>query len=148
MKRVFKYIHRLEKKWLDKRMYKSLWYFWIKFVVLSPLLLISLLERGAQILYKLATQGKIDRPDKPPVVLANIIQGFANLAFENEQVETMAIKRAGICAECPAAVKTGAYSVVKDNRTTNIQGMKCNDCGCNLSAKVRSVHDYCPRGKW
>jgi hypothetical protein len=148
MKWIFKYIHKLEKKWLDKRVYKSIWYFWIKLVVLSPLLLISLLERGAQILYKLATQGKIDRPDKPPVVLANIVQGFANLAFENEQVEAMAVKRASICAECPAAVKAGVYSVVKDNRTTNIQGMKCDDCGCNLSAKVRSVHDYCPRGKW
>ena len=40
------------------------------------------------------------------------------------------------------------YSVVVDNRTKDIQGMKCGDCGCNLSAKVRSERDNCPRGKW
>ena len=148
MKRVFKYIHKLEKRWFDRAVYRSTWYLWIKFVVLSPLLLIGLLERGAYIVYQLVAKGKVDRPDKPPVVLANIIQGFANLAFEDEQIEAMAMKRAAICAECPAAVKTGMYSVVKDNRTTNIQGMKCDDCGCNLSAKVRSIHDSCPRGKW
>tara|TARA_S200002703_G_scaffold11561_1_gene10522 strand:- start:4093 stop:4338 length:246 start_codon:yes stop_codon:yes gene_type:complete len=81
-------------------------------------------------------------------VLANIVAGFGNLAFPDEQVEAMALKRASICADCPAAQETGVYSIIKDNRTQQIQGMKCADCGCNLSAKVRSVSDSCPRGKW
>jgi len=109
--------------------------------VLWPAVLVSLLER-------LITKSKIPRKDKPPIVLANIVSGFKNLAFPNKEVEEMAMKRAAICAQCPSAQKTGIYSVVVDNRTTNIQGMKCTDCGCNLSAKVRSLHDYCPQGKW
>ena len=82
------------------------------------------------------------------IKLGNIISGFANLAFPNEEVEKIAIARAEVCARCPFAVKTGLYSVVKDSRTVTIQGMKCNECGGNLSAKVRSISDTCPVGKW
>jgi len=80
--------------------------------------------------------------------LGNIISGFTNLAFPNEEVEKLAFERAEVCARCPFAMKTGLYSVVKDSRTVTIQGMKCTECGCNLSAKVRSVSDTCPVGKW
>jgi len=79
---------------------------------------------------------------------SNIVSGFTNLAFPNEEVEKIAKTRAEICAGCPFATKTGMYSVVRDNRTVTIQGMKCDKCGCNLSAKVRSIHDTCPVGKW
>ena len=82
------------------------------------------------------------------IKLGNIISGFTNLAFPNEEVEKIAIARAEVCARCPFAVKTGLYSVVKDSRTVTIQGMKCSECGCNLSAKVRSISDTCPVGKW
>jgi len=80
--------------------------------------------------------------------LGNIISGFTNLAFPNEEVEKIAVSRAEVCARCPFAMKTGLYSVVKDSRTVTIQGMKCTECGCNLSAKVRSISDTCPVGKW
>jgi len=80
--------------------------------------------------------------------LSNIVSGFANLAFPDQEVEKLAMQRADICARCPFAQKTGVYSVVKDSRTIQIQGMKCNQCGCNLSAKVRSINDTCPVGKW
>ncbi len=80
--------------------------------------------------------------------LKNIIDGFSNLAFPNEEVEAIAMTRADICAACPSATKMGVYSVIADNRTKVIQGMKCSECGCNLSAKVRSVNDTCPLGKW
>jgi hypothetical protein len=90
------------------------------------------------------------KPKEPIIKLnfANIVDGFSNLAFPNEEVEKLAKSRAEICAACPSAVKTGIYSIVADNKTKQIQGMKCDRCGCNLSAKVRSVHDTCPLGKW
>ena len=90
------------------------------------------------------------KPKKPTMKLnfRNIVDGFSNLAFPNEEVEKLAKSRAEICAACPSAVKVGVYSVVVDNRTKQIQGMKCDRCGCNLSAKVRSIHDTCPLGKW
>jgi len=141
LKKFFGYIVYWEKQHLSKKTRKSKWYFWLKLVVLWPAVLVSLLER-------LITKSKIPRKDKPPIVLANIVSGFKNLAFPSKEVEEMAMKRAAICAQCPSAQKTGIYSVVVDNRTANIQGMKCTDCGCNLSAKVRSLHDYCPQGKW
>ena len=141
MKKFFGYIKYWEKQYLSKKTRKSEWYFWLKLLILWPAVLIGLIERA--IFHK-----KIPRGDKPPIVLANIVAGFTNLAFPSKDIEAMAMKRAAICAECPAAQKTGIYSVVVDKRTKNIQGMKCADCGCNLSAKVRTVHEHCPRGKW
>ena len=141
MKKFFGYIKYWEKQYLDKKIRKSKWYLWLKLIILWPAVLIGLVER-------FIIKSKIPRKDKPPIVLANIVSGFKNLAFPSKEVEEMAMKRAAICAQCPSAQKTGMYSVVVDNRTTNIQGMKCADCGCNLSAKVRSLHDYCPQRKW
>lgn len=141
MKKFFGYINKWEKQHLSKKTRKSRWYFWLKLLLLWPAVLIGVVER-AIIKYK------TPKEDKPPIVLANIVSGFANLAFPSKDVEEMAMKRAAICAICPAAKKTGIYSVVVDKRTTNIQGMKCTDCGCNLSAKVRAVADHCPRNNW
>lgn len=144
MKHFFKYINRFEKLYLSREVRKSTWYFFVKLIILSPFVLLGLIERGVKSIF----HGKIERADKPPIVFSNIVSGFANLAFPDEQVESLAMKRARICSECPSAQKTGVYSVVVDNRTKDIQGMKCADCGCNLSAKVRSVSDSCPQGKW
>ncbi len=141
MKKFFGYINSWEKRYLSKKVRKSKPYFWLKLIVLWPAVLMGIIER-AIIKYK------TPQVDKPPIVLANIISGFANLAFPSKDVENMAMKRAAICAQCPAAQKTGIYSVIKDKRTTKIQGMKCNDCGCNLSAKVRAIADHCPRNNW
>lgn len=141
MKTFFRYINGWEKQYLSKEIRKSRWYFWLKLLLLWPAVLVGAIER-AIINYKKPKQ------DKPPVVLANIVSGFANLAFPNKDVEEMAMKRAAICSVCPAAKKTGIYSIVKDKRTAKIQGMKCSDCGCNLSAKVRAVADHCPRNNW
>jgi len=136
--RIFTLIHKLEKRLFSRKVYKSRWFFVLKIILLFPLVLIRLLGRV-----------RFNRPNNnSPIVLANIISGFSNLSFPNEQIENMALKRAAICSVCPAAQKSGLYSIIKDKRTKQIQGMKCDDCGCNLSAKVRSEHDYCPRGKW
>lgn len=137
MKRIFTLIHKVEKKLLPRKVYKSKWFFVLKVIIFFPLVLLRVLGRI-----------KFNRPNNSPIVLANIVSGFGNLAFPNEQAESMALKRAAICSVCPAAQKSGVYSIIKDERTKQIQGMKCVDCGCNLSAKVRSEKDFCPRGKW
>ena len=144
MKQIAKWITRLEKRYLSNSVRKSLLYNIPKAVLISPLLLLILITEGISRIVPKRSEDEQKSPSK----LLNIISGFANLSFPNQQVEEMAMKRAAICSSCPAAEKTNIYSVVVDNRTKDIQGMKCSDCGCNLSAKVRSEHDNCPRGKW
>lgn len=148
MKRIFKHINRFEKQHYPKIRRKN-WYLCIKLIVLLPLVIIAQIQHTFQRLQSKRKGGlKLRRKDKSPIVLANIVSGFTNLTFPNEAIEKLAHKRASICADCPAAEKVGVYSIIVDNRTKNIQGMRCSDCGCNLSAKVRSERDYCPRGKW
>ncbi len=138
MKKIFTLIHKAEKRLFSRKVYRSRWFFVLKVIIFFPLVLLRILGRI-----------KFERSNSnSPIVLTNIISGFGNLAFPNEQTENMALNRAAICSTCPAAQKTGVYSIVKDNRTKQIQGMKCADCGCNLSAKVSSEKDNCPRGKW
>ena len=92
---------------------------------------------------------KLKRKNKPTIVLQNIIAGWTNLMLHNEVAERTAMHRANICAECPAAkFSGGVHTIVVDNRTTQVRGLVCTDCGCPLSAKVRSDGDYCPRGLW
>tara|TARA_R110001632_G_scaffold130303_1_gene244383 strand:+ start:1491 stop:1916 length:426 start_codon:yes stop_codon:yes gene_type:complete len=141
MKRLFKKISRIERRYIPKVRVSKV-YLWIKLIVLSPLVLLD------RVIVLVKSGGRIERKDKPDIVIANIIDGFSHLAFPDKGVEELATKRASICAQCPFAVKTSKYSVVVDNRTKDIQGMACSACGCNLSAKVRSVREYCPKGKW
>ena len=141
MKSLFKYIARLERKYIPTTR-KSRAYLWIKLVLLSPLVLLD------RLIKLINSGGRIERKDKPDVVIANIIDGFSHLAFPDKDIEQLATKRANICAGCPFASKTSKYSIVVDNRTKEIQGMACTACGCNLSAKVRSIREYCPKGKW
>jgi hypothetical protein len=95
------------------------------------------------------TKGKGQKSEYKRLVLSNIIAGWSNLAFPDPQVEALAKKRAEICASCPFAVFVdGIHTVVKDNKTENIRGLKCGKCGCPLSAKVRAPHDSCPEGRW
>lgn len=85
---------------------------------------------------------------KIEVRYSNIVEGFANHIFDNPQMEVVAKQRAKICATCPFAKQSNVMKVViVDNKTKEIQGLYCDACGCNLSAKVRS-NTYCPKGKW
>lgn len=141
-KAIFKRIHRLERKYIPNLKYNRT-YKKVSKVVLFPLALITYYLDVAFM------STKRRRPAKTKSInLKNIVDGFTNLAFPSPEVEAVAVKRAQICAECPFAVKTGIYSVVVDNKTKAIQGMKCSQCGCNLSAKVRSMNDTCPLGEW
>lgn len=142
---VFRRIRKLEKRFIpnlrNNKKYRK-----ITFILLIPVALTT------HYIDKLIAYYRRSKPtiknNNHKINLSNIISGFTNLAFPNEEVEKIAIARADVCARCPFAVKTGLYSVVKDSRTVTIQGMKCTQCGCNLSAKVRSISDTCPVGKW
>lgn len=144
---VFKAINRWERRNVKRKHYKSTWYFFVKLMLLLPLLLVNKIMQGAAFIYNLS-RGRVNRTSKPDIVFSNIIAGFAGLAFPNEKTEALATRRAEVCAQCPSAVESGLYTAIHDKRTTKIQGMRCDECGCNLSAKVRSVNDYCPLGKW
>lgn len=50
-------------------------------------------------------------------------------------------RRATICMNCPAAQHSTLLELVKDE-LKEIQGLKCLDCGCPLSPKIRST-DIC-----
>lgn len=142
---MFKKIRRFERKHLTHTRKKD-WYMILRTIILLPFVI------GAYLWYSVAKLfgGPKLKKDKPlhKIKLANIVAGFGNLAFPNPEVEVIAMKRAEVCAECPNAVPSGIYNVIADNKTKQIQGMKCDMCGCALSAKVRSVNDTCPRGKW
>ena len=148
MRRVFKTIKQLEVRHLSYKHRRSTWYLIAKIVLLFPLIAVGALELGVMRLVAKIKSSRIKRNGKPDIVFSNIVAGFTGLAFPNEKTEVLAKRRAEICAQCPSAVESGLYTAIVDNRTTQIQGMKCDECGCSLSAKVRSSKDYCPLGKW
>ena len=58
--------------------------------------------------------------------LKSILEGWKNVIWKNPQVEKIAHDRAEICAKCDC----------------NDKGW-CNDCGCPIIAKARSLSEYC-----
>jgi len=80
--------------------------------------------------------------------LKAIVMGFKNFAFANKEIEELAVKRAMICALCPFAVETMLKQILPDDTIKEIEGLKCSDCGCILSAKVRQRIESCPQNKW
>jgi hypothetical protein len=142
-----KKIRQWERQYIPNHRKKN-WYIILKVIVLMPIILI-----GTGItLFKnnVIKVMRFERDGKPDVVLENIIAGWSNLIFGNPAVEEMAIKRAKICAECPSAQFSGGiyYLTTIDQKTKQVRGLSCGECGCALSAKVRSVGDTCPLGKW
>lgn len=125
--------------------------FWF---LLPAMLVVTILEwlefrfNGLSKHFQRKKRKKLEKNPEYKIKITNIIDGFAGLAFPNKQTEEMATRRAEICAACPHAKTFGAYTAIIDNKTKSIQGMKCDLCGCALSAKVRSRNDSCPDGKW
>lgn len=139
-------IPRLERKYIPK-LSKKKSYKKIKLIILMPFVLP--LYGMTQAVKYLGKVLKIKRKNKPDIILKNIIAGWTNLVLHNPVKEETAMKRANICATCPAAkFSGGVHTVVVDKKTTQIRGLVCSDCGCPLSAKVRADYDYCPRGLW
>jgi aspartate carbamoyltransferase regulatory subunit len=77
-----------------------------------------------------------------------IVSGFKNYVFPNKEIEELALKRATVCAICPFAVETKMKQLLPDDTIKEIDGLKCSDCGCILSAKVRQIFESCPQNKW
>ncbi len=141
-----RWLRILERKYIPN-VSRTKTYIFIKIALLAPIVLpLVLLHAGFKwVIGKV----RIKRKGKPDIILRNIVDGWTNLAFPSEVSEELALKRANICAKCPfAAMSSGTYTIIVDNRTKHIRGMSCGKCGCPLSAKVRAKNDSCPEGKW
>ena len=106
--------------------------------------------------------------------ITSIIQGHFNEAFNDENIETIALARLEICKKCSNCVKNKALGLrcspnswtahqqpkseellnklrqekikFKTNERNNMVLVK--GCGCRLNAKTRVPQDECPAGKW
>ena len=115
----------------------------VRFILLAPLYITLyytqlVYERGIKRLYF-----KLTRHNK----LAHIYDGWKNYMFESPEIEAMAKYRATKCAACPFMVEMRNMKVA-EKHVLNGKSYKCNQCGCPLSAKLRSEYDHCPIGSW
>ena len=79
--------------------------------------------------------------------IEDILNGWQNFMSKSEVTEEMAKKRAKICLGCDSNIKSKLLIFVKDE-LKEIEGNKCNECQCPLSAKIRSVNEKCELNKW
>jgi len=68
-----------------------------------------------------------------------ILEGMTNSIIRDETIEEIAALRYSMCNECTSK---GTECAVKGT------GPCCNECGCSLSLKTRSLASDCPLGKW
>jgi hypothetical protein len=67
------------------------------------------------------------------------MEGIKNAVLRDEFVEDVAKLRHEICDSCPSK---GKKCAVKGTSPC------CNECGCSLAFKTRSLSSECPLGKW
>lgn len=67
-----------------------------------------------------------------------ILEGWRNFYFKKVTIEEVADVRRAICQ----VNKCGAY------KTKSLLGIVCNDCGCPIEKKIRSLRSACPYGLW
>ena len=67
--------------------------------------------------------------------LKEIVDGWLNVAFTDDEVEKIADKRNEICNNCPLKGSMMKVDV-------------CLVCHCPLVAKVRSMESACPKEFW
>lgn len=68
-----------------------------------------------------------------------ILEGIKNSIIRDEFVEDVAKLRHDICDVCPSK---GDKCVMVGTAPC------CNECGCSLKFKTRSLSSECPLGKW
>ena len=68
-----------------------------------------------------------------------IFEGITNSIIRDSFVEQVSALRFEICNECPSK---GKKCAVKGSAPC------CNECGCSLGFKTRSLSSECPLGKW
>lgn len=77
---------------------------------------------------------------QPEVIVKAWLNVFMGITTETHK------NRAKICAACPKARHNTYVAMIKDEMI-EVQGMICDECGCPLSAKIRS-EDNCPLNNW
>lgn len=70
---------------------------------------------------------------------SQILEGIKNSVVRDETVEEISRLRYDICDECSSK---GRKCAVKGTAPC------CNECGCSLTFKTRSLSSECPLGKW
>lgn len=68
-----------------------------------------------------------------------ILEGLKNLVLKDQFVEEVAEERNKVCNDCTSK---GDKCEVKGTAPC------CNECGCSLKLKTRSLSSSCPLGKW
>ena len=79
-------------------------------------------------------------------VIYDIISGWRS--YLKSETDILALERASICDKCPEAILGTYEKFMPDETLKKIQGLKCNQCSCPLSTKLRSQKEKCPLGKW
>jgi len=79
-------------------------------------------------------------------MLQQILTGWRSYISKSEITERAAKQRAAICSACPEAKYGKLLAFIKDS-LKEVEGHYCAQCGCPLSAKIRS-NDICPNNKW
>lgn len=82
------------------------------------------------------------------IKLKAILKGWDNYLFPNTETEKKAKERAQICAQCPHAVKGTYQQFMPDYTLQEVEGMKCDICGCPLSTLLRQDDKKCELNKW
>jgi hypothetical protein len=68
-----------------------------------------------------------------------ILEGITNTVIRDETVEEISRLRYSICDECPTK---GTDCAMPGTAPC------CDECGCSLAFKTRSLASSCPLGKW
>jgi hypothetical protein len=68
-----------------------------------------------------------------------IVEGITNAVIRDEFVEDVARVRRELCDQCPSK---GDECVMPGTAPC------CNECGCSLAFKTRSLSSECPLDKW
>ena len=69
--------------------------------------------------------------------IKEIVTGWKNVVFNDEEIENLSAVRMKKCNDCP-------FKQFNDFLQTEI----CGECFCPLKAKTRSPMSKCPKGKW
>lgn len=75
----------------------------------------------------------------------NIVEGWYNL-LTNKKLPFLS-ERAQECNLCEEAKYQKTLEIIKDD-LVEVKSLVCTQCGCPLSAKIRSKNETCPLGKW
>lgn len=68
--------------------------------------------------------------------IAEVYEGFKNLAWKKSESEILARERLEICIGCDHLQRYRGFY------------LGCDMCGCYIPAKIRSIKSSCPIGEW